>query len=618
LTKDLYLPAAVCRPDGIGRPVPVADDPGVKRTTMNHHAIHGDSDSLPTSDPRQTPAPCGMTDGSGHPAHPRERVWRWVAGCICLLLTFSLLGCGGGGGGGGDDPLPANLVIKTDPILGVQVPNGFSSVGFPISSTQAAVPGFKSTTTCALVVANNGGSEQSVALQASLEGPVTSVRAAGAPMAAVIEAGDSPGSGAGPAGTVTDDDTDLANLPAPGALFHRYLRERERQAPDLRSVTGPVERGASDVRAAVRADTVSQVVTFQVIRFETTPTAYRSVRGICRRVVTSADAATLNLYVDETMTITAGVSTLLDQIAQGWPAIYRTVVSTFGNEPPTDFNGLGPDVTILLTTQIEYPGLAGFFNSADLYAPGQVNTGVSNQRKMFYLKYDAKYTADDLLSTVAHEFQHMVNFYQRKTRGLTEDDWLNEAMSGYAEHVCGYGMDSSYSKAGQVRRFLDLVRSTRLIAQPWPGNDAEPYVHAYYGQAYLFGTWLARQYGSSGSVRALVSGAQKGKDGVAALAGKSFDTVFAEFLVALAVNDRTAGSRYGFGDIDLKKTYVFGSRSVALTGPSTFGNAGTFPYDTRAFAVAPYAGGFVSLTGGRGNTLQLAVPSTLSTFEFHR
>ena len=121
--------------------------------------------------------------------------------------------------------------------------------------------------------------------------------------------------------------------------------------------------------------------------------------------------------------------------------VYPTDRAAFGHEPPA-----GPDhdprISILCAN---LPGVGGYYSAEDLY-PRSVNA-YSNQRKMLYVNIAAyPLGTPDFASTVAHEFQHMIHWYQHER----DDTWINEGSSMLAQVVNSYtadGLDQSFAAA---------------------------------------------------------------------------------------------------------------------------------------------------------------------------
>jgi hypothetical protein len=141
------------------------------------------------------------------------------------------------------------------------------------------------------------------------------------------------------------------------------------------------------------------------------------------------------------------------------------------------------------------------------------------------------YWAEDVFSTLAHEFQHMIQFYQKgivkRGDGQTADTWINEMCSHLVEDLVAYNLQvpgprgiawndptAGTSKNGNGR--IPYFNSTPLIdsygnvtgyqsmgyyslmgesGYPWPD----------YSFSYAFGSWLMRNYGGADFVKNVVS-----------------------------------------------------------------------------------------------------------------
>lgn len=153
----------------------------------------------------------------------------------------------------------------------------------------------------------------------------------------------------------------------------------------------------------------------------------------------------------------------------------------------------------------------GYFNPNDSFLIS--SNGNSNERLMFYL--DAALYADDgefwpseVVSTLAHEFQHMIQFYQRSVRYPTAasyDTWLNELASLVAEDLTARyigvngprGVDPADGSAGAVGltggrmpEYNLAAANTSLVT--WGAGE----VLDDYAVSYAFGAFLVRSYGA--------------------------------------------------------------------------------------------------------------------------
>lgn len=132
-------------------------------------------------------------------------------------------------------------------------------------------------------------------------------------------------------------------------------------------------------------------------------------------------------------------------------------------EPKTmageDFDGNGVTL-LLLTSKVGdiSPDLVGFFYAPDMEDPAQ--NPDSNGADLLYMQPPGgDITIDALSGTIAHEYQHVINFLAKSSRGSTpEAVWLDEGLSGFAEDITGYGADAFTN----ISRYLDAVSETSL------------------------------------------------------------------------------------------------------------------------------------------------------------
>ncbi len=199
--------------------------------------------------------------------------------------------------------------------------------------------------------------------------------------------------------------------------------------------------------------------------------------------------------------------------------IYPRLTQVYGSEwSPGIDNDLR--VTILITRIKK--GTGGYFNSSDEYPRSQVVN--SNEREMIYLNslYLISSSARDFL---AHEFQHMINFYQKeKLRNSTEEVWLNEARSEYAATLCGF--DSPYEGSNLERRVKDFLRYSTDSLTEWRNESAD------YGAANLFMQYLVNRYGEQILTRMM----KTEKVGVESINQALADTGFSERFIDIFTN----------------------------------------------------------------------------------
>jgi len=170
----------------------------------------------------------------------------------------------------------------------------------------------------------------------------------------------------------------------------------------------------------------------------------------------------------------------------------------------------------------------------------------SNEREMVYLNMSRLTEGTPLYEgTLAHEMQHLIQW----SLDANEDAWLNEGLSQVVETLVG----------------LDTVDATYYREQPYirldRWSDAAPDVDAHYAGSYLYVLYLWEQAGDA----ALSELARQPANGLAAvravLAGHrpelSWEEFTGDWAAAVALNDRSAGPRYGFSHaVDLGPAFL--------------------------------------------------------------
>jgi len=226
--------------------------------------------------------------------------------------------------------------------------------------------------------------------------------------------------------------------------------------------------------------------------------------------------------------------------------IYPKERAAFGSEwnPGVDND---QRITVLITQLVSDAG--GYFNTYDEYLQSEISS--SNEREMIYLN-SANIFSDKNKALLAHEFQHLISFYQKTVlHNLEEEIWLNEARSEYAPTICGY--DDVYSKsylADRVDAFLDEPSDSLT---EWKNKIAD------YGVVNLFLHYLVDHYG----LEILTQMTLNNKVGIAsinqALADlgytESFADIFADWAVANYLNDCQVAPENSYCYLDDNLTY---------------------------------------------------------------
>ncbi|OGQ66073.1 MAG: hypothetical protein A3F89_01670 [Deltaproteobacteria bacterium RIFCSPLOWO2_12_FULL_50_11] len=197
--------------------------------------------------------------------------------------------------------------------------------------------------------------------------------------------------------------------------------------------------------------------------------------------------------------------------------------------------------------------VTGFFFPGDLY-----NYVSSNEAEIFYTlvpdsqgihgpRLSKAFTLGNILPGVlAHEYQHMISFniHVFLFDGATEQSWLNEALSHFAEDITGFGNENF----ARVKLFLQSPHQTPVVSSGIP-------TLAERGAAYSFIRYLYEQSSDGDAfISRLLLTNKTGTDNVVTAFQSSdvgFDT-FSEFLaqwsIALALSEAglTSDSRYNY------------------------------------------------------------------------
>jgi len=332
------------------------------------------------------------------------------------------------------------------------------------------------------------------------------------------------------------------------------------------------------------SDTVGTVATFY-----TSIDTSESLTATCQEVVgpvTFADGRvrTLSIWVDnaDAGDVTADtISSLADRflLGAGTADIYHWDTAVAGEPwgPHNDSNLVAWDanrtVTILLThLNSGYgPGsvIVGYFWAKDNFTSAQFSG--SNQRIMFYID-SHEYAANEnvVYSTLAHEFQHMIQFYQKQVlRGASTgtDTWINEMCSMLMEDLVADNLEvegprgvtpwsdgsagGSGNTNGRFPQFNQSSNTSLAVTSTGAGFGL-----TQYAVAYAFGSWLIRNYGGPGLLTRIVQCPQTDSTAVVNAATawsgttETMQSLLQRWAAAVLLSDRTSapfGYRYNAG-----------------------------------------------------------------------
>jgi len=310
------------------------------------------------------------------------------------------------------------------------------------------------------------------------------------------------------------------------------------------------------------------------------------VNATCKKVVT-ANNKTLNIWVaDDSFgagceKIECVTQNMVDIAADKFLKvgnnndIYEYVTNVIGEEwETTPYNELIPDtdeITILFF-DINYDntntgGTVGYFWAKDNFKKTSVSS--SNERIMFYMDsvmYASKdggswditdYWPSSVISTLAHEFQHMIHFYQKGIKqDISSDAWFNEMCSMAIEDMLSdkmnvkgpRGVDPSDATGGDTNNWLGRLprfnEKNYISLVDWNSNNSPfPAVLYDYSASYSFGAFLTRNYGGTALLKEMVQNNQANTDAVVLAVNsvngtsKTFSDLLREWGVAVFLSD---------------------------------------------------------------------------------
>lgn len=169
-------------------------------------------------------------------------------------------------------------------------------------------------------------------------------------------------------------------------------------------------------------------------------------------------------------------------------------------------------------------GMLGYFWARDNFTKTGANSEANSNEKILFAMdavllatpegaswEESDYWPKEMVSTLAHEFQHMINFYQR-IELENMDTWLNELLSLATEDILAEklnadgprGVSASEKSAGAA-----LNQNGRLglfnyqIERPlsyWANDDS---VLADYAKSYALGAWVLRNFSGKTALAAI-------------------------------------------------------------------------------------------------------------------
>ncbi|MBT4286940.1 MAG: hypothetical protein HOD92_06335 [Deltaproteobacteria bacterium] len=250
--------------------------------------------------------------------------------------------------------------------------------------------------------------------------------------------------------------------------------------------------------------------------------------------------------------------------------------------------------------------IIGYFHAKDNYLVGSEPT--SNQRLIFYMDSvlaatasggDGWHISDDypalVLSTLSHEFQHMIHFYQKpvlRASGASSQDWLNEMSSLMSEDLMSSKLEVNGPRGVTHSDFSAGSSGNgdgRLPGYIYYNDESAVIWDAFYSYSvnYALGAYLLRNFGGANFLKHLVQSpftntgaidyalSQMGYDfnfsdilqrwGVSVLLSDQLDTSqYYRYNTGVSFDTNMGTTTYQIGSINMYNYTIFGQ-----TGPKT-------------------------------------------------
>ena len=275
-------------------------------------------------------------------------------------------------------------------------------------------------------------------------------------------------------------------------------------------------------------------------------------------------------------------SEIVQKIAGCFDKVYPMVKKVFGDESDLllyrgwtvnmdEYSDTGTKVNIVIHDiggdfgEDSTNGMLGYFHSKDFYH--QYTIPYSNSGKYIYI--DAYYSANEtctVLSTLAHEFQHMIDFNTKtistfNSTRLISSTWYNEMKSMLCEDIM-----KDYFKKLYPKDFTDedtpwqrlplFCRNYYAVGLEYKtgGNN----VYYSYANNYAFGAWAARNYGGISFINRLSTNTSVNIESIQDAAGVSITEMLRDYTAACVIQKED----YGFNkkvtqdDSDLREKFI--------------------------------------------------------------
>ncbi len=283
-------------------------------------------------------------------------------------------------------------------------------------------------------------------------------------------------------------------------------------------------------------------------------------------------------------------------------------------------------------------GVVGYFYSKDYFETGSYSSSsvlnYTNAGKYFYIdspfcNYDSNRTysgtgdvSDTAITTLFHEFQHMIDFNNKDLNNLSSATWYNEMLSMLAEDVLATQLEiqDSDDAAWNVRMptYNKYYYSSAL--DEYRSSD---YAIYSYSTAYALGAYVARNYGGIKLIEEMSKNSYVNFESILkaieTVSGKSLSglQLYKEVIAASVFRDgvKNSSTTYSFASTNNLPTFYkeqsasYSGTNLTLPKISIFSDDYGFSYNSKSST--SYCGplimqsGIVSSEGLRGHCFNI-------------
>ena len=239
--------------------------------------------------------------------------------------------------------------------------------------------------------------------------------------------------------------------------------------------------------------------------------------------------------------------------------IYPIETGFWGSEPNPGVDN-DPRLVIVLSDLVDTAG--GYFNTNNEF-PRRLAIQ-SNEREMIVVNVRALKDERHSFVFLAHEFQHLISFYQRNfVRNLDDDVWLNEMRSEYSVELLGY--NNPYSNSSLQLRLANWLADPTDSLTEWKNKASD------YAQITFFSQYLAEQFGPTvlrDTLRGTSTGMMALSNALSASGSKlTASDVFMRWAVVNLVDDVELESWSGYRNENIR-------RALPVASTRTLNNLG--------------------------------------------